>query len=136
MRTISAKAVATRSAKAAADSAAAVPAARLVPLPKGVSITEVVEHCAESGGWQKTTQGWQRRKDLTQPYQDPHLKRGVGFACAFKNVGFSFGAPENCWATVELHGGVELRTAIAADRVQHVARQTRGVHADQHVLPA
>lgn len=80
------------------------------PLPKGVSITQVVEHCAKSGGWQKTALGWQRRKDLTQPYQDLYLKRGVGFACAFKNVGFSFGAPENCWATVELHGTGEIET--------------------------
>jgi CO/xanthine dehydrogenase Mo-binding subunit len=95
------------------------------PLPKGVSITQVVEHCAESGGWQKTAQGWQRRKDLTQPYQEPHLKRGVGFACAYKNVGFSFGAPENCWATVELHGDGEIERVV----VHHAAAEVgQGAH--------
>jgi CO/xanthine dehydrogenase Mo-binding subunit len=42
----------------------------------------------------------------------PDRKRGYGFACAFKNVGFSFGYPENSWATVELHGGAEIQRAV------------------------
>jgi CO/xanthine dehydrogenase Mo-binding subunit len=37
---------------------------------------------------------------------------GRGFACAFKNVGFSFGAPEHCYATVELHGGGEIERLV------------------------
>jgi CO/xanthine dehydrogenase Mo-binding subunit len=95
------------------------------PLPKGVSITQVVEHCAASSGWQKTAQGWQRRKDLTQPIKDLHIKRGLGFACAFKNVGFSFGAPENCWATVELHGAGEIERLV----VHHAAAEVgQGSH--------
>jgi CO/xanthine dehydrogenase Mo-binding subunit len=40
------------------------------------------------------------------------VRRGVGFACAFKNVGFSFGAPEECWATVELHGAGEIERVV------------------------
>ena len=36
----------------------------------------------------------------------------MGFACAFKNVGFSFGAPEQSWATVELSGEAEIEQAI------------------------
>jgi CO/xanthine dehydrogenase Mo-binding subunit len=32
----------------------------------------------------------------------------VGVACAFKNVGFSFGYPEKCWATVELYGQAKI----------------------------
>jgi CO/xanthine dehydrogenase Mo-binding subunit len=36
----------------------------------------------------------------------------VGFACGFKNVGFSFGAPEHAWATVELHGGASMERAV------------------------
>jgi CO/xanthine dehydrogenase Mo-binding subunit len=40
------------------------------------------------------------------------LRRGRGFACAFKNVGFSFGFPERCEATVELQGKVEIERAI------------------------
>jgi CO/xanthine dehydrogenase Mo-binding subunit len=42
----------------------------------------------------------------------PHLKRGIGYAAAFKNVGFSFGAPEQSTASVELFGGVEIERAV------------------------
>lgn len=28
------------------------------PLPKGVSIPQVVEHCAQESGWHNTKQGW------------------------------------------------------------------------------
>jgi CO/xanthine dehydrogenase Mo-binding subunit len=82
------------------------------PLPKGVSITEVVEACAEATGWQKTDGGWQREKKAdTAGKDEPHIKRGIGFACAFKNVGFSFGAPEQAWASIELKGGAEIEQA-------------------------
>ena len=53
------------------------------PLPKGVSISQVVEKCALAAGWQKGEQGWSRPEGtLTQqPADQPHLKRGLGFAC-------------------------------------------------------
>ncbi|WP_420438856.1 xanthine dehydrogenase family protein molybdopterin-binding subunit [Candidatus Poriferisodalis sp.] len=38
------------------------------------------------------------------PPKPSSLRRGSGFACAFKNVGFSFGFPERCEATIVLHG--------------------------------
>jgi CO/xanthine dehydrogenase Mo-binding subunit len=101
------------------------------PLPKGVSLPEVIQHCARTGGWQETPQGWERREgephkrlpasayhlqplasSLQSPGSEPHLKRGVGFACSYKNVGFSFGAPEHAWCTVELHGGAEIEEVI------------------------
>ncbi len=78
------------------------------PLPKGVSLSQVIEECARSGGWQELEQEEQSRSSKAPP----HLKRGVGFAAAFKNVGFSFGAPEQCMATVELHGGTEIEKVI------------------------
>ncbi len=84
------------------------------PLPKGVSISQVVEKCALAAGWQKGEQGWSRAEgSLTQqPTDQPHLKRGLGFACSYKNVGFSFGAPEQSWATVELRGDGEIEQAV------------------------
>lgn len=84
------------------------------PLPKGVSMPQVIEACANRSGWQKGEAGWQRAK-RTDPRAQPlkkHLARGAGFACAFKNVGFSFGYQENSWATVELHGGAEIEKAV------------------------
>ena len=81
------------------------------PLPKGVSIKQVVQKCAEAAGWQHQEGRW-RAPQLPGNPKAPHLKQGIGFACAFKNVGFSFGAPEQCWATIELRGDAEIEKAI------------------------
>lgn len=73
------------------------------PLPKGVSIGPVVEKCASRMNALKTHQGEER---------PGHLKRGWGFACGYKNVGFSFGFPEQSWATIELHGKETIEKAV------------------------
>ncbi|MCZ7543700.1 MAG: molybdopterin-dependent oxidoreductase [Anaerolineae bacterium] len=80
------------------------------PLPPGVTIPQVVEACARESFWTPTGDRWQRQP-VAQP-GDPSRRRGVGIACAFKNVGFSFGAPENSWATIELYGSTEIETVI------------------------
>ena len=80
------------------------------PIPKGVSIEQVVEHCALRSGWRKKDSGWKRPRATSG--QEAHLRQGVGFACAYKNVGFSFGAPEQCTATIELRGKVEIEEAV------------------------
>lgn len=79
------------------------------PLPKGVSIDRVLEACALKAGWVRTEKGWQKPET---PAARPTVRRGLGISCAFKNVGFSFGAPENCWAKIELRGGREIEEAI------------------------
>ncbi len=79
------------------------------PLPPGVTMEKVLEKCALDAGWQKTEIGWQ--KPAARPTSDGRLKRGLGIACGFKNVGFSFGAPELCVAKVELRGGAEIDEA-------------------------
>jgi CO/xanthine dehydrogenase Mo-binding subunit len=73
------------------------------PLPKGVTIGKVVERCAEEV---------ENSEIAHQPSKVPHILRGTGFACAFKNVGFSFGAPEQSSATVELFGGADIEHVI------------------------
>jgi CO/xanthine dehydrogenase Mo-binding subunit len=80
------------------------------PLPKGVTIAEVTEKCALSAGWQKSGSGWTR--PALQAPSAPHKRRGIGVAAAFKNVGFSFGAPEKCVAIIELHGGTEIERVV------------------------
>ena len=89
------------------------------PLPKGVSMPQVVEACAREAGWKiSQVDGGELKAQrgaslpILKPASKPHLKRGVGFAAAFKNVGFSFGAPEQCSATVELHGGAEIERLV------------------------
>ena len=79
------------------------------PLPGGVNLVEVVERCAVAAGWTKTEAGW-RKPELPQP--SGPVRRGIGFAAGFKNVGFSFGYQENCWAKVELRGKGEIEEAV------------------------
>ena len=83
------------------------------PLPPGVSIKKVVRECAIAAGWVFDDKEWKRPAGLTIEYPDlPQVRGGIGFACSYKNVGFSFGAPENCWAIVELHGDTEIEKAV------------------------
>jgi CO/xanthine dehydrogenase Mo-binding subunit len=84
-----------------------VPSTVGTPLPAGVTLDRVVARCAEEAGW-KPGEGL---RPLGAPAQ-PHLRRGRGFACAFKNIGFSFGYQENSTATVELHGAGEIERAV------------------------
>jgi len=90
------------------------------PLPRGVSIAQVVEACARESGWyEKTGASFSESSDA------PHIRYGRGFACAFKNVGFSFGAPEQCTAAIELQGGSEIERAV----VYHAAAEVgQGAH--------
>ena len=81
------------------------------PLPKGVSLPQVVEQAALTAGWQKAPDGEWIHAPVQQPAAS-HLRRGVGFAASFKNVGFSFGAPEQCTATVLLEGGGQIEKAV------------------------
>jgi len=81
------------------------------PFPKGVSMLQVVERCATESVWSRDkTIGWQHPS--TQQPSNPSLRRGVGFACGFKNVGYSFGFPEQSWATVEIHGNGEIEQVV------------------------
>ena len=80
------------------------------PLPKGVTIAQVTEQCALGAGWKQQGEHWV--KPAAQPASAPNKRRGIGIAAAFKNVGFSFGAPEKCVAIIELHGGSEIERVV------------------------
>ena len=99
--------------------------------PGTVSIGQVIETAARKAGWQKTERGWERTESSKRPAlsrraerteakvegssgsSHQSILRGRGFAAGFKNVGFSFGYQENCWAKVELHGGREIERVVA-----------------------
>ncbi len=100
-----------------------VPSVTQTPLPDGVSISKVIEQCAEAADWYQewyegnetaaeATNGTSLRSFRTLPPETTSLRRGRGFACAFKNVGFSFGFPERCEATIKLYGGAEIIRAV------------------------
>lgn len=79
------------------------------PLPPGVTMDRVITACAEAGGWRKVGGVWQAP---LHEQGDSYKRRGIGFACGFKNVGFSFGAPEQCTATAEIRGGAEIEQVL------------------------
>jgi CO/xanthine dehydrogenase Mo-binding subunit len=83
------------------------------PYPPGVTIREVTQTCAEKAGWSVTPDGWTLTKSpVNADPQQPHLRRGLGLACAHKNVGFSYGYPESCTIGIDLYGDVELERAV------------------------
>jgi CO/xanthine dehydrogenase Mo-binding subunit len=85
------------------------------PAPNPVSVVECIEAARDKFGWKKSKR---TRKKTT-------LVRGRGFAAGFKNVGFSFGYQEHCWAKVEIHGNGNMERAI----VHHAGAEVgQGVH--------
>ena len=103
-------------------------------LPTGVSALPVLERCADE---MHTRMG--NRTEEQQPNRTPHLRRGIGIACGIKNVGYSFGFPEQSTATVELFGEAELERAIvrigAADVGQGTHLILRQIAAETLNLP-
>ncbi len=77
------------------------------PLPRGVSMPQVVDACGLE--YERLLRECRR---LQVESADGYLKYGVGFGAGFKNVGFSFGFPEQCWATIELQGEAEIERAV------------------------
>lgn len=80
------------------------------PLPPGVSLPEVVRECAAKAALEKEVHN--SNEKARQHNLEESKVRGSGFACGYKNIGFSFGAPEQCWAIIELHGGAEIEKVI------------------------
>ncbi len=94
------------------------------PPPPGISMAEVVERCAAEAGWNGNRYSVNGGRYSVGSNQSPFttvqslpanpqaLRKGWGIACSFKNVGFSFGAPENCEAIIELHGKTEIERVV------------------------
>ncbi len=81
------------------------------PLPPGVTMDKVLsEGASQSDYWHEVGGHWQRLPAASP--DDPTKRRGVGIAIGLKNVGFSFGAPEENWATVELHGTTAIERVV------------------------
>jgi len=81
------------------------------PLPKGITIDKVIEQCATQSGWKKKD-GKFMLTSKTSITQENNKLLGIGFASGYKNVGFSYGAPESCWANVELHGEDKIEKLV------------------------
>ncbi|MCC7117257.1 MAG: xanthine dehydrogenase family protein [Anaerolineales bacterium] len=85
------------------------------PTPDPVSVAECIEAARDKFGWKKG-----RKKN-----RPSSIVHGQGFAAGFKNVGFSFGYQEHCWAKVELHGRAKIERAV----VHHAGAEVgQGLH--------
>ena len=82
------------------------------PLPEGVSAHAVFERCLQEVG---NRFGKDAYSPSSQVQSRGHVKRGIGIACGMKNVGYSFGFPDQATARVELNvAGENLRGASIA----------------------
>ncbi len=108
------------------------------PIPGGVGLTAVVTAAAAAAGWTQDGSGrWVKpvlatqdadgslgvrgtetpshsrpsASSMTTGARKSTVRRGIGFAAGFKNVGFSFGYQENSYARVEVRGGAKMTEA-------------------------
>jgi CO/xanthine dehydrogenase Mo-binding subunit len=88
------------------------------PSPSPVSVSQCIESARDKFGWN-------RDNKITE--QASNLKRGYGFAAGFKNIGFSFGYQENCWARIELRGKAEIDEVILHHASAEVGQGTHTV---------
>jgi CO/xanthine dehydrogenase Mo-binding subunit len=106
------------------------------PLPAGVSAPRVLERCAIEAGWRRSDGEMWKREGAecthTQLSRSPdllvsssHLRRGWGLACGIKNIGYSFGFPEQATAIVELHGSASIERVVIRCAAAEVGQ---GVH--------
>jgi CO/xanthine dehydrogenase Mo-binding subunit len=83
------------------------------PYPPGVTIRPVTEACAREAGWESTNSGWLPVKQKAKTDESkPYIRRGLGLACAHKNIGFSYGYPEKCTVSIDLVGKSEIEKVI------------------------
>jgi CO/xanthine dehydrogenase Mo-binding subunit len=94
-----------------------------------VSIVQCIESARDRFGWSDK----QPARDVP-PYPEKNparsvLARGRGFACGFKNIGFSFGYQENSWARVEIHGKTRIEQVVVWHAGAEVGQGTHTVMA-------
>jgi CO/xanthine dehydrogenase Mo-binding subunit len=91
------------------------------PSPSPVSVVQCIEAAAEKFGW-----GSDHGPTTTDHGQTSKVY-GHGFAAGFKNIGFSFGYEENCWAKIEIHGKSEIDHVVLHHDAAEVGQGTHTV---------
>lgn len=79
------------------------------PVPTPVSVVDTITAARDSFRWKKM--GKRKAQGARRETRNAIVK-GRGFAAGFKNVGFSFGYKENCWAKIEIHGKTEIERVV------------------------
>jgi CO/xanthine dehydrogenase Mo-binding subunit len=88
------------------------------PSPSPVSVIQCMEAARDKFKW---------HEEKKEERLFNHVKRGYGFAAGFKNIGFSFGYQENCWARVEIHGNSEIDHVVLHHASAEVGQGTHTV---------
>ena len=91
------------------------------PAPGPVTVAQCIEAARDRFGWKNTPH------PNPLPKGEGTLVRGQGFAAGFKNIGFSFGYQENCWAKIELHGKSEIDQVVLHHSSAEVGQGTHTV---------
>jgi CO/xanthine dehydrogenase Mo-binding subunit len=91
------------------------------PSPSPVTVIQCIEAARDKIKWKE------ERSKKKEVRGSEHIKRGVGFAAGFKNVGFSFGYQENCWAKVEIHGKAQIERVVLHHASAEVGQGTHTV---------
>ncbi len=78
------------------------------PPPNKPTVLDVMEAAVEKFNWTADGGRWAERRGQRSTVNG--LAHGRGFAAGFKNIGFSFGYKENCWARVEIRGKAQIES--------------------------
>ena len=92
------------------------------PSPSPVSVTQCIEAARDTFGWKKGN-----GRQTMDNHRQSTLVRGYGFAAGFKNIGFSFGYQENCWAKIEIRGKSEIEQVVLHHASAEVGQGTHTV---------
>ena len=88
----------------------------MTTMPPGVSLLTVLQRLGDAAAWDQPLRpaGSDRlfKSFQSLPPAAGAVRRGRGVACAYKNIGFSFGFPERCEATIELYGRREIERVV------------------------
>jgi CO/xanthine dehydrogenase Mo-binding subunit len=103
-----------------------------LPLPVGVTVRECLDAVVAQVDARRTAQP-------VPPTLPAHVRRAWGIACGIKNLGYSFGYPEQATATVEIEGTTTIERAIvrvgAADVGQGTHLILRQIAAETLAVP-
>ena len=98
------------------------------PSPSPVSVIQCIEAARDKFGWKSDRRPKTVDRDPSSTvHRLPSVVRGRGFAAGFKNIGFSFGYQENCWARIELRGRAEIDEVILHHASAEVGQGTHTV---------
>ena len=98
-------------------------------MPAGVTLPEVLEACSERSHFDAPLAPVPPFSPVASlPPASGAIRRGRGVACAYKNIGFSFGFPERCEAEIHLFGGESDESPTSATVFHGGADVGQGAH--------